>query len=134
MAFNPFHKFRKHQKAIFAALTIMCMVIFVLGPSSGALMQGGDFFSNLSRWVTGKARQTDVATLNGKGISPTDLREVALKRKMANQFMDIAFRIVMQGVNAEMQTAMSAHSNPRDPQGMPAFNSYIQLREIAQRS
>ena len=30
MAFNPFHSFRKHQKVIFAVMTIICMFVFVL--------------------------------------------------------------------------------------------------------
>ena len=30
MAFNPFHAFRKHQKVVFAGLTIICMLTFVL--------------------------------------------------------------------------------------------------------
>ena len=35
MAFNPFHGFRKHQKVVFAMLTILCMLTFVLCSGMG---------------------------------------------------------------------------------------------------
>ena len=39
MAFNPFHRFRKHQKVFFAALTIVCMFVFVLQFGTGDAIQ-----------------------------------------------------------------------------------------------
>ncbi len=86
MAFNPFHSFRKHKKVLFAGLTIVCMMTFVLAGSS-SFMTGGDFFSDVSRWITGRARQTDVATINGKAVSERQIYSLRFQRMMANQFM-----------------------------------------------
>ena len=49
MAFSPFSAFRKHQKVLFASLTVVCMLTFVL--TSGVAGFGGDFFSELPRWL-----------------------------------------------------------------------------------
>jgi hypothetical protein len=106
MAFNPFHKFRKHQKAIFAALTIMCMLIFVLGPTGGSLLSGGDFFSNVSRWITGQTRQIDLASIDGKEVTANELHETELKRKAANDFMFIATQMAAGSIQAEIQASM----------------------------
>lgn len=87
MAYNPFHAFRKHQKTVFAALTIVCMLTFVL---ASGVSGGGDFFSELTRWVSGRARANSVAQLYGKSI---DAREIVLLREQrlkANQYMAYA--------------------------------------------
>jgi hypothetical protein len=84
MAFNPFHAFRKHQKVVFAALTIICMLTFVM---AGGSFAGGDFFSELTRWVTGRSRVHEVATIYGKRISDRELQELRRQRGLANDFM-----------------------------------------------
>src|SRR5205807_1951120 len=72
MAFNPFHGFRKHQKVVFAALTIVCMLTFVLASGVG---MAGDFFSELSRWLGGQRRSgTDVARLYASRKNPSARR------------------------------------------------------------
>ena len=42
MAFNPFRRIRKHQKALMAAMVLVSMITFVL---MGSNFGGGDFFS-----------------------------------------------------------------------------------------
>src|SRR6478736_1869867 len=87
MAFNPFHAFRKHQKVVFAALTIICMLTFVM---AGGSFAGGDFFSELTRWVTGRSRTHEVATVYGRRISDRELQDLRRQRRLANAFMERA--------------------------------------------
>jgi len=110
MAFNPFHKFRKHQKAIFAALTIICMLIFVLGPTGGSLLSGGDFFSNVSRWITGRTKQIDIASIDGKEVTANEFHETELRRKAANQFMVAATDMAIGNLATELQTALGGQN------------------------
>src|SRR5205807_2516235 len=85
MAFNPFHGFRKHQKVVFAALTIVCMLTFVLASGVG---MAGDFFSELSRWLGGQRRSgTDVARLYGSRVSGPDIQTLRNQRRAANAYM-----------------------------------------------
>src|SRR5271166_3716361 len=79
MAFNPFHRFRKHQKAIFAVLTIVCMFVFILsfGP--------GDIFSNAFRRA--RERGELVTTLYGRKVYMQDVSMLLAQRKMVNEFI-----------------------------------------------
>lgn len=83
MAFNPFHSFRRHQKVIFAGLTILCMGIFVL--SSG--MGGGDFFSQLGQWTLRRGHKDAVATLYGRDVDRSTLQQVQHRREWANRYI-----------------------------------------------
>ncbi len=78
MAFNPFHSFRKHQKAIFAVLTIVCMFVFILsfGP--------GDMFS---RGRNARERGELVTTLYGRKVYQGDMSRLRNQRRIANAFM-----------------------------------------------
>ncbi len=68
MAFNPFHSFRKHQKAIFAVLTIMCMLVFVLQ------FGRGDMFERMAGLFGSSRGKGDVvATLYGKKVTTGEL-------------------------------------------------------------
>jgi hypothetical protein len=88
MAFNPFHAFRKHQKVFFAALTIICMLTFVM---AGGSFAGGDFFSELTRMITGgRGRIPEVAMVYGRKISDRDIQELRQQRRLANDFMLLA--------------------------------------------
>jgi hypothetical protein len=86
MAFNPFHRFRKHQKVFFAALTIVCMFVFVLQFGAGA-----DPISRMLAWFgAGRNRGALVTTLYGKKVYENDLEEVLARRRLANNFMIVA--------------------------------------------
>jgi hypothetical protein len=87
MAFNPFHSFRKHQKAIFAGLTIICMITFVF---SSGMSGGGDFFSEIQRLV-GLRRAAEVARLYGQSFDDRKIFDLRQRRELANQFMLSAF-------------------------------------------
>jgi hypothetical protein len=82
MAFNPFHRFRKHQKAFFAVLTIICMITFVF--QFGA----GDPFTRIMGWFGYYGRKGDlVITLYGDRVYQRDLESLSRQRKLAQDFM-----------------------------------------------
>src|SRR5262245_28231140 len=83
MAFSPFRAFRKHQKAFFAALTILCMVTFVMCGSMGQ----GDFFSYVAGVFTGRRHADTVATLYGKDISFKEINALREQRRMAEYYI-----------------------------------------------
>ena len=84
MALHPFNSFRRYQRVIFAALTIVCMLTFVV--SSG--VQGmGDGINWLQNKLTGRSRYQPAAKLFGKSV---DVHEMALLREqriLANRYM-----------------------------------------------
>ena len=81
MAFNPFHGFRRHQKKMFAALTIFCMFIFVL--QSG--MSGGDWFTMFGDWIAGRTSgPKPQASLYGKDVEPGTVAKTQAMRVIAS--------------------------------------------------
>jgi hypothetical protein len=85
MAFNPFNWFRKHQKVIFAALTILCMIVFIF--QFGA---GDPFTKALALFGAGRSGGDVVTTLYGKKVYEGDLDRLQRQRKMANDFILVA--------------------------------------------
>src|SRR6266849_5789092 len=79
MAFNPFHGFRKYRKVMFALLTIICMLVFILSGASGT-------FSEL---FTGEGRGSSlkVGSAFGKTIYAQDLEFLRTQREVANIFI-----------------------------------------------
>jgi hypothetical protein len=84
MAFNPFHAFRKHQKVVFAALTIICMLTFVL---ASGVSGKGDFFGEIQRMVSGGRSGLDVAGMDGERFDAHQLLLLRQQRNLANQYM-----------------------------------------------
>jgi hypothetical protein len=103
MAFNPFNAFRKHQKVVFAALTIVCMLTFVM---AGGSFAGGDFFSELTRWITGRSRTHEAATIYGKRITDFELQELRRQRRLANDFMQQAVFLAQQNIFFQVMNAL----------------------------
>ncbi len=81
MAFNPFTWFRKHQKVIFAGLTLLVMFVFI-----GSFGRG-DLFDWLARSFGPRASGETVATLYGKKIRESELERIRANRKLANNFL-----------------------------------------------
>jgi hypothetical protein len=109
MAFNPFHGFRKHQKVVFAALTIICMLTFVM---AGGSFAGGDLFSELTRWVTGRSRTQEVAVVYGRRITDRELVELRRQRRLANQFMQQAVFLAQSNICNVVQNSLSQFDRP----------------------
>jgi hypothetical protein len=82
MAFNPFHRFRKHQKAFMVFLTVMTMIIFVFSFGAGDVVHRGlAWFGNIRG--SGKV----VTTLYGSKIRESEIRSVQDRREAAHKFM-----------------------------------------------
>jgi hypothetical protein len=99
MAFNPFHRFRKHQKVIFAVLTILIMFVFVL--STGTR---GDFFNDiLPRFFGGKGTKGPlVATVYGTKVYDKDLKLEQEREQVANLLVrDLQRSVLLAARNAK---------------------------------
>jgi hypothetical protein len=93
MAFNPFHGFRKHQKTWFAALTIVCMVVFVLGGAFGNFREITAFFGG------SQPRGNELVLLYGRPVTTPDLSQLRYEREVANQYMLYAVLLTEHYVN-----------------------------------
>src|SRR4051794_32466262 len=82
MAFNPFTWFRKHQKVIFAGLTILVMFVFIFSFGKG------DLFETAQQRLTGRRSTGPVmGTLYGKKVHQGDVEYVLRQRKLASDFL-----------------------------------------------
>jgi hypothetical protein len=91
MAFSPFRAFRKHQKAFFAGLTIVCMLTFVLAGATSFTRsggRGGDFFSWVGSLIGG-SQEPKVALLYGKPVYRAEIFQLRSQRQLANRYMEI---------------------------------------------
>src|SRR6516164_308317 len=86
MAFNPFHHFRRYSKVVFAILAIICMLTFVM--SSG--MGRGDFFQQMTDWVTDRRHTPPLITLYGKEYDAQQVQQVQFRRQLASDYMEQA--------------------------------------------
>jgi hypothetical protein len=98
MAFNPFHAFRKHQKVVFAGLTILCMITFVFSSGSSS----GDFFSQLERMFGGKGKDPVVATLYDHKVDTKEMLRLRQSRELANRFMSEAVEVARGNIIADV--------------------------------
>jgi hypothetical protein len=118
MAFSPFTWFRKHQKVIFAGLTVLCMLVFI-----GQAGVGADIFQTMLRWFGAGKGGTPVITLSGKKIYEPDLTQAAMRRKMASDFLQVS-------TFPKHNTALESIEKKVPP---PAPGNLLEgLREIAQ--
>jgi hypothetical protein len=95
MAFNPFHAFRKHQKAFFAVLTIVCMFVFILQFGKG----------DITGWFTGgsQGRGDKVVTLYGRDVTTNDLTSISNSRQLANEFIFTALNAAQTDATKDVQ-------------------------------
>ncbi len=104
MAFNPFSWFRKHQKVIFAVVTIVIMFVFIL-----QFGQGDAFQRMLGIFGASRASGEVVTTLNGSKVREGDLDNLRRRRKVASNFMfrqawDSGPRLLIELLNKELKT------------------------------
>jgi hypothetical protein len=83
MAFHPFGFFRKRQKTMLAALTILSMVIFILTGFTGSI------FDRMNYWFGGGrgGDKTEVTTLYGKAVTVGDMLQLRYNRQAAEAFV-----------------------------------------------
>src|SRR4051812_16181475 len=85
MAYNPFDFFRKHQKVLFAVVSVIIMFVFVL---QAGVSGGGDFFQAFPRWLAKFQTSGDtMAVIDGSTIKESQLRDVSVERNLANGYM-----------------------------------------------
>src|SRR5437763_10741928 len=88
MAFNPFHGFRKHRRVIFAVLTIICMLTFVLAGN----FRGADAFDWLLSKLGASKRQGEVVTvMYGDKVYEGEVNNRTHLRQIANDFLKKSF-------------------------------------------
>jgi len=87
MAFNPFHRFRKHQKTLLAGVTILSMISFIVLGGYGEMSRLGDWFGKMSYWVTGRSRTPRVATMFGQNVETQEVYGAMARRQAANGYM-----------------------------------------------
>src|SRR3954452_3561187 len=84
MAFNPFHGFRKHRRVIFAILTIICMLTFVLAGN----FRGADAFDWLLSKLGASKRQGEVVTvMYGDKVYEGEVQSRERLRRNASDFV-----------------------------------------------
>lgn len=88
MAFNPFHRFRKHQKAVMAVMAMVCMFIFIFQFGRGDLIERMMFWLGM-RNNRGAEILSDGKPLRlyGQKITTGDLEDLAQRRRMASDFL-----------------------------------------------
>lgn len=99
MAFNPFRGFRKQQKVIFAILTIICMLTFVLAGN----FRGGDALDWIVGLFGGGKKGEVVATLYGNKVYLNELDQQRSQRRLANTFMVAALQLGSQATLNELR-------------------------------
>src|SRR5262249_48383390 len=88
MAFNPFHAFRKHQRALMAALVVFCIFIFVLQSGRGDPIERLMGLFGAGRY--GYRKGPLVTTLYGTKVYEGDLYALARQRRLASDFLSRA--------------------------------------------
>jgi peptidyl-prolyl cis-trans isomerase D len=114
----PFAVFRRHQRKLLAVFAILAMFLFVVGDSVPRLISGG--------YTAGG--NPVVATLYGKSIRSSDIREMAAQRNTANLFMSELTMLVagrpVQSFFGELNTKAIVDAlileHEADKLGMPA--------------
>jgi hypothetical protein len=118
MAFNPFHRFRKHQKVFFAILTIICMITFVF--QFGA----GDPFTRIMGWFgAGRNRGDKVITLYGDTVRTGQIEQLRRQRRLAQDFMKIGMLLKLS--EGEERLAEQVRNVPPDSPGSSPLPSDV---------
>jgi hypothetical protein len=124
MALHPFHSFRKHQKVIFAGLTIVCMLTFVM---SSGIAGMGDGFAFLQNLLTGKSRYPTVATLFRKNIDIREMAALREQRSLANSYMMQAVFVAHDNIIREAEKIVPQ----LDAQAQTQIGRLLQTRQFA---
>src|SRR5262245_18385983 len=126
MKHSPFTRFRKHAKVMFAIVTIISMVTFVLAGGFG----GGDAFQWFLTKVGASNKLGKVITkLYGDKVYEDEIRIQVGKRQTANELLKRALSEGLVNVFKEVQTAF-ARSRPTDP----TQRVQIRFREYVDRT
>jgi hypothetical protein len=129
MAFNPFHGFRKHQRALLVALAVTAMFSFIL--CSGVAGSGrDDFFSVIMSIFGANRRQGDVVTkLYGDKVYSSQLNETMNLRRLADDFVKESLKNSLQDVRKALMAEVLKKQSERDlnPERSPLTET---IREV----
>src|SRR5947209_3610474 len=136
MAFNPFHRFRKHQRVILAVVTIALMLVFTIswgmGDITTRLFGGRNGPSDSGPQVTTLKFSSSWFSTQTKVYQGTVDSE-ARRRKLASDFVVYVLANATTDAMAEMAPFQQNPFQPPDPKNVkyPAvLGSYIQNREF----
>ena len=124
MALHPLNSFRKYHKVIFAGLTIVCMLTFVMSSGVAGI---GDGFSWLQHALGGTSRYPQVAKLYGKNIDIRELTTLREQRILANRYM---LMVVLRSHELIVQDVQSILPQ-LDAQAQMQVRRVVQSREFA---
>jgi hypothetical protein len=122
MAFNPFAKFRKHQKVIFAALTIICMLTFVLAYGKG------DIFDRAAHWFGARGKNPPVTKVYGSPVTIRELDSLRQQRVLAREALGVALSTAAFQVQNEKNSAGALKFDNPD-----ALNKALELNRQEQK-
>ncbi len=97
MAFNPFSSFRKNTKFWMAAVTLLCMITFVL--CTGV---GGDLADRLLKLFGGN-RGSLLATVDGRNLYLRDFDELKAQRQLANRYMRKSCELAIHNIERQLK-------------------------------
>ncbi|GIW81582.1 MAG: hypothetical protein KatS3mg105_3389 [Gemmatales bacterium] len=117
MAFNPLRTFRRHQKVLLAAATIMCMFIFILASGQG------DFFYTVTELI-GVRGGANAAELFGKTLDERDIEIIRRQRELADRYM---LEVIKRARNVAEATIHKIRSEIR--QNYPPLDRQLQKNE-----
>src|SRR5262249_18129056 len=128
MAFNPFHGFRKHSKVIFAILTIICMITFIL--SFGR----GDFFEWLVGLIGAGKKGDVVTTLYDKKVYGREVQNRQIDREIAKDFLSgaaiLGGQTVQQQAIKELNKLIDATDLPEELAAYRDALKYYYLQRV----
>src|SRR5262249_46150247 len=119
MAYSPFRSFQKHQKTYFAALTILCMFVFVLTGLSGNKDELKHLF--------GPSKGQVAATIDGKKITLPEINEIRIMRDMANEFARTALDTMSTNLVLQLSSQARRPDLKLDPATIQAIQMAIEL-------
>jgi hypothetical protein len=125
MAFNPFHQFRRYNKAIFAILAIICMFTFVLSSGMGG---GGDLFTQIGDWLGGRAGANTLISVGGKNFDAREVDQIRIQRSLASDYMDNC----VAASQANLMGRVNAGMEKLDPTARQFVGQIVQMKMFAQ--
>ena len=123
MALHPFQSFRKHQRTVFAVLTIVCMLSFVM---SSGIAGVGDGFSWLQQKLTGSSKYPVAGQLFGKNVDVLEMKNLGTERSLANRYMILAVMRAQDNVFREADSVIAGLESQQQSQ----INQLLQMRRI----
>lgn len=103
MPFNFYRLSEKQRKAMFAGLTLLCMVTFIL---TGSMTGRGDFFDWLQTAFGGEGRIPQVATVYGNRVDQLEIQTLREQRLLANEYMMVLTQLARSQIYQEILKSM----------------------------